>query len=83
MAADKKDIEREARRFEHERDVNRDRDPYVDDAEVLLQIAIVTASVAILASSRPMFWFSVGLASLGTLLTVNGFALLTKVPFPH
>lgn len=83
MAADKKEIEQEARKLEHERDVNRDRDPYFDYAEVLLQIAIVSASVAILSASRPMFWFSMVLAALGALLTVNGFALLVKVPFLH
>ncbi len=82
-AAEKRDIERVARAHEHERDVNRDRDPYFDYAEVLLQIAIVTASVSILATSRPMFWFSLGLAVLGTLLTLNGFTLLVRIPLLH
>ncbi len=81
--AEKKDIERDAKRLEHERDVNRARDPYFDYAEVLLQIAIVCASVAILSTSRPMFWFSMVLAVLGALLTVNGFTLLVTVPFLH
>lgn len=40
-------------------------------------------SVAILASSRSMFWCSLGLASLGTLLTVKGSALLTRAWFLH
>jgi hypothetical protein len=48
-----------------------------------LQIAIVTASVSILSSSRPVFWFSSVLAVLGVLLTANGFTLLMKVPFLH
>jgi hypothetical protein len=81
--AEKKDIEKDARKLEHERDVNRDRDPYFDYAEVLLQIAIVSASVSILAASRPMFWFSLGLAILGVLCTVNGFTLLVRLPFVH
>jgi hypothetical protein len=80
MAADKKEIEREARKLERERDLHRDRDPYFDYAEVLLQIAIVTASVSILAVSRPMFWFSGLLAVLGALLTLNGFTLLVTIP---
>src|SRR5262245_10613873 len=39
--AEKQDIENTARKLEHERNVNRNRDPYFDFAEVLLQIAIV------------------------------------------
>ena len=85
MNGDKKDIEKEARKLEHERDVFRARDPYFDYAEVMLQIAIVCASVAILSTSRPMVAVSAVLAVLGALLTVNGFTLLVKIPFlqPH
>ena len=81
--AEKKDVEKDAKKFEHERDVNRDRDPYFDYAEVLLQIAIVTSSVSILARSRPMFWFSMALALLGVVLTSNGFLLFFRFPFLH
>ncbi|HEU5320575.1 MAG TPA: DUF4337 domain-containing protein [Methylomirabilota bacterium] len=81
--AEKKDIEKDAKRREHERDVNRDRDPYFDYAEVLLQIAIVSASVSILAASRPLFWFSGALAVLGSLCTINGFLLLVRLSFLH
>ena len=83
MNVDKKDIEKEARKHEKERDINRDRDPYFDYAEVLLQIAIVCSSVAILSASRAMFWFSSVLAVLGALLTVNGFSLFLRLPFLH
>ena len=82
-ATEKKDIELDAKKLEHERDVNRARDPYFDYAEVLLQIAIVTASVSILASSRPVFAFSFVLAIVGTVLAVNGFSLVVRLPFPH
>jgi hypothetical protein len=78
---EKKDVEKEAKKLEHERDVNRDRDPYFDYAEVFLQIAIVTSSVSILASSRQMFWFSMALAVLGAVLTINGFLLIFRFPF--
>jgi len=81
--AEKKDIEMNARKLEHERDRNRDRDPYFDYAEVLLQIAIVMASVSILAASRPMFFFSLILALCGALLAANGYTLLFRVPFLH
>jgi hypothetical protein len=83
MNADKKEIEPKAKAAEAERDLNQAKDPYFDYAEVLLQIAIVCSSVAILAASRPMFWFSSVLAVIGTLCTVNGFLLLVRVPFLH
>lgn len=85
MVVDKKEIEKTARALEHERDVFRARDPYFDYAEVLLQIAIVCSSVAILSASRPMVLVSGALAVVGALLTVNGFTLFVKIPFlqPH
>jgi hypothetical protein len=80
-STEKKEIETEAKHLEHERDVNRDKDPYFDYAEVLLQIAIVLASIAILAHSRLMFGFALVSATLGALLSVNGFLLLVRLPF--
>jgi uncharacterized protein DUF4337 len=81
MNADKKEIEPKAKAAEAVRDRNQTKDPYFDYAEVLLQISIVCSSIAILSASRPMFWFSSVLASFGLLLTINGFALLVRVPF--
>ena len=81
--AEKKDIEKEAKTLEAERDRHRNRDPYFDFAEVFLQIAIVTASVSILSTSRPMFWFSLILALLGAVLALNGFVPLFTLPFLH
>lgn len=83
MAADKKEIEKDARTHEQARDTNRAKDPYFDFAEVLLQIAIVTASVSILSSSRPVFRFSMVLAIAGALLAANGFFLLARLPLLH
>jgi hypothetical protein len=83
MNADKKEIEPKARALEKERDRNQAKDPYFDYAEVLLQIAIVCSSVAILSGSRPMFWFSTVLAVAGTASAVNGFLLLVRLPFLH
>jgi hypothetical protein len=79
--AEKKDIEKQAKALEHERDVNRAKDPYFDYAEVLLQIAIVMSSISILSKSRPTFAFSVVLAVCGAILAVNGFTLLVRVAF--
>ncbi len=81
--AEKKEIEKEAKKLEHERDLNRNKDPYFDYAEVLLQIAIVMASITILSGSRPVLYFAVTAASLGALFSLNGFLLLFRIPFFH
>ena len=78
---DQKEIEAEARKHMEIRDRNQRKDPYFDYAEVLLQIAIVLASVSMLAESRPVFLFSVVLALGGALLAVNGDGLFVEVPF--
>jgi len=81
--SEKREIEKEARKLEHERDVNRSKDPYFDYGEVLLQIAIVMASISILSGSRPIFYFAVVGALLGTLFSLNGFLLIFRFPFFH
>jgi uncharacterized membrane protein len=63
--------------------VNRGNDPYFDYGEVLLQIAIVMASISILPGSRPVFYFALVGAMLGTLLSINGFFLIFQIPFFH
>ena len=50
-------------------------------AEVLLQIAIVMSSIAILAHSRLMFGFSLVSATLGAPLAANGFLMIVHLPF--
>ena len=80
---EKKDIKKGAEHLEHERDINRNKDPYFDYAEVLLQIAIVMASISILAHSRSIFAFAMVAAVLGALFSLNGFLLLFRLPFFH
>src|SRR5262245_37498686 len=77
---EKKDIEAEAKKLEHERDLYQTKDPYFLYAEALLQIAIVMASVSILARAMPIFLFSLVLAGLGALLTANGYFLVVRLP---
>ena len=81
--AEKKEIEREANKLEHERDVSRSKDPYFDYGEVLLQIAIVMASVSIISGSRPVFYFAIASACLGALFSLNGFFLIFRIPLFH
>lgn len=81
--AEKEGIKEKAEQLEHERDVNRNKDPYFDFAEVLLQIAIVLSSVSILATSRMMYGVSAILALCGTFFMVNGYTLWITLPFFH
>jgi hypothetical protein len=78
---ERQDIEKVARKLEKERDVASSKDPYFDYAEVLLQIAIVMATVAILSQSRAIFGVSLIAAGIGSLLCLNGFFLLFHLPF--
>jgi hypothetical protein len=80
---EKKKIEEEAKHLEAERDKNLSKDPYFDYAEVLLQISLVMASISILAASRHIFYFAIVAASLGTILMLNGYLLIFKLPFFH
>jgi hypothetical protein len=80
---EKKEIEQAAKRLEAVRDRFQAKDPYFDLAEVFLQIAIVMASVSILSRSRPTFFFSLLLASIGAILVLNGYTLLFHFPFLH
>ncbi len=80
-AVEKKEIEKEAKQLEHERDINRNKDPYFDYAEVLLQISIAMSAIAILAHSRRVFIFAIVAAALGTLFSINGFLMIVHLPF--
>jgi len=51
------------------------RDPYFDYGQALLQIAIVLASVAIIAGGNFLLVLSGLLGVLGTASTLNGFFL--------
>lgn len=69
------------RELERLRDIAMAKDPYFDYGQALLQIAIVLASVAIIAGGTALLGLSALLGMLGTLLTLNGFLLLASLPF--
>ena len=81
FATEKTSVEEEAKKFEHESDTYRSKDPYFEYCEVFLQIAIVIASIAILSASRPVFYFSLMSALIGTILSANGFLMVFRLPF--
>ena len=70
-----------AKEIETERDIALKKDPYFDVSQALLQIAIVLASVALIAGTNVLVYFSVLLGAAGTLLMANGFTLFAKLPF--
>jgi hypothetical protein len=76
---EKEDIEKQARESSDASLVNQRRDGYFDTAEMLLQIAIVMASVAMLADSRLAFGAAAILAVCGAVLAFNGFTLKFKI----
>ena len=83
MRADMKAIEDGpdgARHHQREVRLMQRKDPYFDFAEVGFQLAIVLASVAMLAGKRWAFVASLVLAAGAGLLTANGFALVVAVP---
>lgn len=77
----KKELMAQAKDWEKKRDLAMERDPNFDFGEALLQIAIVLASVAILAMSRPILLLSMLMGGVGTLLMLNGYTLWFKLPF--
>src|SRR5215510_5389517 len=67
--------------LEMERDVALRKDPYFDWSQALLQIAIVLASVHLIVGNDWLLTLSGGLGALGTVLMLNGFLLVVRLPF--
>ncbi|HEU0133964.1 MAG TPA: DUF4337 domain-containing protein [Allosphingosinicella sp.] len=72
----KKELSARAKSYEAAFEQAARRDNAFDFAEVLLQLALVLGSVAILAVNRWILILSGVLGTLGALLTLNGFLLL-------
>ncbi len=71
----RKQLTARAKDFEAQRERAQKQDPNFDFAEALFQIAIVLASVAILATSRLVLRGSLAVGALATLLMLNGYFL--------
>ena len=76
----KKQLFAQAKAYEEGFETASQRDDNFDFAEVLLQLALVLGSVAILAVNRWILALSATLGALGALLTLNGFLLLVPLP---
>ena len=77
----KKELTARAKHFESQRDRAQEQDPNFDFAEALYQIAIVLASVAILANSRMIVVVALVAGGLATVLMLNGYFLFFALPF--
>ena len=76
----KSQLSKRAQHFERQRDVAQGQDTNFDFAEALFQIAIVLASVAILANSRMIVYVSLVAGAIASVLMVNGYFLLFNLP---
>src|ERR1051325_11271604 len=72
----RKQLTARAKDFEAQRDRAQKQDPNFDFAEALFQIAIVLASVAILAGSRMILRVALVTGATATLLMLNGYFLI-------
>jgi hypothetical protein len=72
----RKQLMARARDFERQREIAQKQDPNFDFAEALFQIAIVLASVSILATSRRILMLALVVGLAATLLMLNGYFLI-------
>jgi len=77
----KRQLRAQAEAFVAAREIASAKDDSFDMAEVLLQLALVLGSVAILSLNRPILFLSGAFGLVGVLLTANGFLLLVPLPF--
>ncbi len=77
----RKQLSARAQDYEAQRDRAQVQDPNFDFSEALFQIAIVLASVAILAMSRLILKVSLGVGAIAFLLMLNGYFLFFNLPF--
>ena len=77
----RKELQARALAKEKERDKAQRKDPYFDFAEALIQIAIVLASVSLIARTPLLLVVSIVMSAAGVFLSFNGFTLLVKLSF--
>ena len=71
----KKELLAKAKKLEAERDLAKQRSPWIGYAGTAFQLAIVILSASILAVSMTLFWSSFGVAALGIILASQGLFL--------
>jgi hypothetical protein len=76
----RKELSQKAQELTKERDRAMRQDPNFDFAEALFQIAIVLASVSILATSRKILYVALVAGALAFVLMLNGYFLFFNLP---
>ena len=71
----KPELFKQAKALEAERDVAKQKSPWIGYAGTAYQLAIVLLSASILAVSMPLFWTSFGVCAIGILLMAQGLFL--------
>ncbi len=77
----RKELAKKAQDLTAQRDRAMQQDPNFDFSEALFQIAIVLASVSILATSRKILYVSLVAGALAFILMLNGYFLFFNLPF--
>ena len=77
----KKQLSARAKSFEHAREAAFQRNDNFDYAQMLLQLAIVLGSVAILTTSKMLRTVCMAIGALGAAFVSNGFWLGISLPF--
>ena len=70
-----------AKRLDEERDTAQRRYESFELSETASQLAVVFATISIVASSLRLFWVAGGLGLIGLILLIDGF--ITVLPFHH
>lgn len=76
----RKELSQKAIALTKQRDRAMEQDPNFDFSEALFQIAIVLASVSILATSRKILYVALVAGGLAALLMLNGYFLFFNLP---
>lgn len=77
----RQELSKKAQELTHMRDRAMQQDPNFDFSEALFQIAIVLASVSILATSRKILYVALIAGTLAFVLMLNGYFLFFNLPF--
>ena len=72
---EKEDVSDKAKEYEKERDLSARKEDVFDASEMILEIALITCSLTLLARKK-IFWYSgIGLGIIGLIVMVVGFTL--------
>jgi len=72
----KQDLQLQLNELKTQVQVAKNKNEWFENAEVILQIAIVLVSASIVAAGTVLFWSGITLGVIGFLITLNGFFLL-------